>query len=107
DNMPNPGTFILSKRNNYYHGIAFDTARCIHGEENAIGTMLTEEGMDAKIKIILVIGPDEKICLPCGSCRMAIHKYSDNDVIILCSNLSLAKVEKHTISELYPNPYVE
>jgi len=107
DNIPNPGSFILSKKHNYYHGIAFDAARCIHGEENAIGNMLTEEGMNAKINIILIIGPDEKICMPCGMCRVAIHKYSDEDTIILCSNLSLANVEKHTISELYPHPYVE
>lgn len=41
---PGAGSYVLSKKNNIYHGVPFGVARWIHGEENAIGTMVTEEG---------------------------------------------------------------
>jgi cytidine deaminase len=105
DNGPNPGSFVLSDKNNYYHGIAYDTARCIHGEENAIGNMLTEEGMYARIRAILVVGPSDEICMPCGMCRVAIHRYKTENTVVLCSNLDFSKIERYAISDLYPRPY--
>ena len=99
------GSYVQSTTDSIYHGVPFEHIRCIHGEENAIGTMITEEGKEAKVKIILVVGSPDEIIMPCGICREAIRRYGVKDVTILCSNLSLSKIEKFTIQELYPHPY--
>lgn len=98
------GSFILSTKNKIYHGVPFDAAVSIHGEENAIGTMVTEEGKSAKFTIILIIGSPKETIMPCGRCRVAIKRYGTSNVTILCSTKSLTKIEKYTISELYPIP---
>jgi cytidine deaminase len=98
------GAFVLSVKNNIYHGIPFEAAVNIHGEENAIGSMITVEGMKSKFKIILIIGSPKEIIMPCGRCRVAIKRYGAKNATILCSNKSLTKIEKYTISEIYPMP---
>jgi len=99
------GSYVLSESDNIYHGVPFESIRGIHGEENAIGTMLTEEGKDSKFKMILIVGSQNEIIMPCGICREAIKRYGIENASILCSNLYLTKIEKFTISELYPHPY--
>ncbi len=98
------GSFVLSERGNIYHGIPFEAGVCVHGEENAIGTMLTEEGEDARFKMILIVGSENEIIMPCGRCRVAIKRYGTKDVSILCADKSLRKIEKFSIDELYPHP---
>jgi cytidine deaminase len=98
------GSFVLSTENKIYHGVPFDVAVCIHGEENAIGTMITEESRKAKFTIILIVGSPKETIMPCGRCRVAIKRYGTNDVTVLCSTKHLTKIEKYTISELYPIP---
>ena len=105
---PNPGSFVLSTKGKIYHGIALDTGiRTVHGEENAIGTMCTEESEKSRIKVILIISGTDEISMPCGICRCVIYSYKTKKTSILCANLSLSKVKKFTISELYPYPYIE
>jgi len=69
--------------------------------------MVTEEGWKSKFKIVLIVGYPKSIVMPCGMCRAAIIRYGIKNVSILCSNKSLTKIEKFTISELYPRPYIE
>lgn len=102
---PGAGSYVLSEKNNIYHGVPFGVARLIHGEENATGTMVTEEGTNAKFKIILIVSSSKEIVMPCGMCREAINRYGIKNATVLCSNLSLSKIEKFSISELYPCPY--
>jgi len=99
------GSCVLSENDNVYHGVPFEHIRCIHGEENAIGAMLTEEGKNSKFKIILIVGSPKEIIMPCGICREAIKRYGVENATVLCANLSLSKIKKFTISELYPYPY--
>lgn len=101
------GSYVLSKRNNIYHGIPFGVSRWIHGEENAIGAMVTKEGLNSKFKIVLIVGYPKRMVMPCGMCRVAIHKYGTKNSSVLCSNKSLSKIKKFKISELYPHPYEE
>jgi len=102
---PGAGSYVLSETNNVYHGVPFGVARWIHGEENAIGTMVTEEGISSKFRIILIVGSPKEIIVPCGLCREAISRYGTKKATVLCANLSLSKIKKFTISELYPHPY--
>ena len=102
---PGAGSYVLSEKDNIYHGVPFGVARWIHGEENAIGTMVTEEGENSKFIIILIVGSPEEIIMPCGMCREAINRYGVKNATVLCANLSLSKIKKFTISELHPYPY--
>jgi len=102
---PGAGSFVLSERAHIYHGVPFCAARWIHGEENAIGNMVTNEGENSRFKIILIVGSSQDIIMPCGICREAIKRYGVPDVVVLCANLSLTKIEKFRISDLYPYPY--
>jgi len=102
---PGAGSYVLSEKNNVYHGVPFGVARWIHGEENAIGTMVTEEGINSKFRIIVIVGSPKEMIMPCGMCREAISRYGTKNATVLCANLSLSKIKKFTISELYPHPY--
>ena len=62
--------------------------------------MVTKEGIEGRIKIILIVGGD--VTLPCGMCRVGIFRYGNEETSILCGNLSLSKVKKFSIEELYP-----
>lgn len=102
---PGAGSYVLSLDGNVYHGVPFSAARTIHGEENAIGTMLTEESVKARFRIILVVGGPQEMIMPCGMCRVAINRYGVEGASVLCSNLHLSEFRKFSISELYPYPY--
>ena len=98
------GAFVLSAKGKVYHGIPFETAVRIHGEENAIGAMLTAEGTKAKLEMVLVVGAPGEIIMPCGRCLVAIKRYGAKDAVVLCADKSLKKVRRFTISQLYPKP---
>jgi cytidine deaminase len=100
------GSFVLSNSGSVYHGVPVGAARWTHGEENAIGNMVTKEGVSSRIDMILIVGGDEDICMPCGICRTWIYKFGTEDTSILAGNQKLTKVEKFTISQLYPHPYM-
>lgn len=99
------GAFVMSESGAVYHGVPVGAARWMHVEENAIGTMVTQEGVSAKIKMIIIVGGGEDMCMPCGICRTWIHKFGTEKTSVLCSNLAMTKIGKFTISELYPIPY--
>jgi cytidine deaminase len=69
--------------------------------------MLTDEGVDSKFKVLLVVGSPHEIIMPCGICREAIHRYGAENATVLCSNQSFTKLEKFISRELYPHPYTE
>jgi len=102
---PGAGSFVLSEEGRIYHGVPFHAARSIHGEENAIGAMVTHETIKSKLKMILIVGPPHKIVTPCGICREAIYRYSGEEAIVLCADLHLSKIRRFTLSQLYPQPY--
>ena len=77
------GSYVLSTTDNIYHGVPLEHIRWVHGEENAIGTMITEEGKEAKLKIILVVGSPNDIIMPCGICREAIKRYGVKNASVL------------------------
>ena len=105
--QPGAGSYVLSEKNGIYHGVPFDVARCIHGEENAIGVMLSNEGIRSRLRMVLTVGEPEKPLMPCGMCRVAIQRYGVKNTTVLCCNQSLSKIRKFSISELYPHPYEE
>jgi|GEM_PF-3970077 len=99
------GSFVLSESGKIYHGMPFETGvLTIHGEENAVGNMLTAEGLNAKFKIILIVGAEDEIVTPCGRCRELIRKYGKRGCSVLCATKDLRKVVKFGIEDLLPYP---
>lgn len=49
------GAFVLSESGSVYHGVPVGAARWTHGEENAIGSMVTQEGVTSRVKMILIL----------------------------------------------------
>ena len=71
-------TAMLTAKGNIYTGICIDTA-CSLGlcaERNAIANMLTNA--ESEIVKMLIIMPDGKIGLPCGTCRELMMQLSPN-----------------------------
>jgi cytidine deaminase len=101
---PGAGSYVLSTTGRIYHGVPFIGARGIHGEENAIGSMITEEGLNARLETILVVGAPDEIIMPCGICRKTIWRFGVEGATVICTNQSLTKIRKFIISELYPYP---
>jgi len=102
---PGAGSFVLSEEGRIYHGVPFYAARSIHGEENAIGAMVTHETVRSKLRMILIVGSPHEIVTPCGICREAIYRYGGEEAIVLCTDLHLSKITRFTLSQLYPYPY--
>ncbi|UCD44911.1 MAG: hypothetical protein JSV27_12520 [Candidatus Bathyarchaeota archaeon] len=101
---PGAGSYILSTSGRIYHGVPFIGARGIHGEEDAIGSMITEEGLNARLETVLVVGAPDHIIMPCGICRKTIWRFGVEGATVICATQSLKKIKKFAISELYPHP---
>ena len=117
------GVAILNEREKIYRGC--NVERCTwtqttHAEQNAVDTMITEEGPSKIIKLGLVAGPDnltvalppvrdssfiniDQVPVPCGHCLQCIWENCFNDknieLISLCSNGQIAIT---TIDSAFP-----
>jgi len=122
------GSSIRSQRGNIYKGC--NVERCsytqsTHAEQNAIDSMIAQEG-PAKIKAIAVVAApaaqeleildfvdaevifgDPRSVASCGHCRQIIWENSFNDpnVIIYLVNVNTKKIYVTTIGELFPYPF--
>ena len=75
---------MLSTRGIVYQGIPYGTTRWNHGEKSAIGAMVNSEGINDKIRDILVMGSQDGIPTLCEMCRTAIKRHSADKVAVLC-----------------------
>ncbi|MBP3463855.1 MAG: hypothetical protein J6K45_05190 [Clostridia bacterium] len=93
---------ILTTRGNIYTGVCIDTA-CSLGccaERNAIGNMITNG--EHEIDMLVCIGNNDKIMMPCGACRellMQLSNYNKNMKILT----NLEKKNTITLEKLMPN----
>lgn len=114
-------SFVLSDSGKIYGGVASESKQPQAGfcaERHAIANMLLAETEKAKIVSILVAGPvpkkSKESATPCGICRIRIHEFSTSKTSVLCSDFIrkekgwfvFPKVDKYTITELYPHPYL-
>ena len=48
------------------------------------------------------------VCTPCGRCRQLIAEFADlggRDILVLCCNGDLSRIERRSLSELLPNRF--
>jgi cytidine deaminase len=112
--------FVMSDSGNIYDGACLETTISnggICGERHAIANMVLAESYRAKIKYIVVTDPAPKVqkhsTTPCGTCRHVIWQMGTPDTTVICiqyiqqkDGWIFPKIEKHTIKELYPHPYI-
>lgn len=76
---------------------AFPLGQC--AEAGAIAAMINNGGK--KIHQILIFGPTDKICPPCGGCRQKIQEFATADTKVHLSN-NKGDITTLTMAQLMP-----
>ena len=111
--------FILTDSGSIIDGACFEAGiahAVVCGERHAIASMVLQESYRSRIKSIVVADPvpSEQIHgrFPCGTCRNLIYKFGFPETTVFLlqyirsgENYTFPKIEKFTITELYPYPY--
>ena len=113
--------FLMSDSGSIYDGACFETTISnanICAERHAIANMVLAETYKATIKHIVVADPVPKLqkncTTPCGTCRHVIWTHGTKNTTVICiqyiqrkNSWEFPKMEKHTIKELYPYPFIK
>jgi len=76
---------------------AYGSSLC--AEMSAISAMITNGGR--KIKEVVIVVPDEKLCAPCGNCRQRIYEFGSPDTRVHLYNAA-GEHNTLTLNELLP-----
>ncbi|TNE57158.1 MAG: cytidine deaminase [Alphaproteobacteria bacterium] len=74
----------------------------ICAEASAIAAMVT--GGDTQIAEIVVVGPGEVICTPCGGCRQKIREFAAPDIQIHAGNKDKI-LKSYSMESLLPDSF--
>lgn len=79
---------------------AYPLGQC--AEAGAIGRMIADGAK--KIRSIVIVGPNEEFCFPCGGCRQKIAEFASSETEV---HLVTHSDEMHstTIGKLLPNAF--
>ena len=113
-------SFVLSDSGRIHDGASFEPGvahATVCGERCAIANMVLQESYSARIRGIVVADPvpalQERGTPPCGTCRHVIwlHGTPETTVLLLqyiqgVAGWTFPKLEKLTIGDLYPLPFV-
>jgi cytidine deaminase len=80
---------------------AYPVGNC--AEASAIAAMVGAG--EKEIAAILVIGPGEALCFPCGACRQRIREFAGAETRIHMWNSDGSRRETFTIEELLPRSF--
>ncbi|HLC76744.1 MAG TPA: hypothetical protein VJH04_00915 [archaeon] len=110
-------SFVMSNSGKIYDGACLESSiGGVCAERHALANMILAETYNAKAKIVVVADPVPKVqknsTTPCGTCRQFIWELGTPTTSIVCmqyiqnkGSWTFPKIEKHTIKELYPNPF--
>lgn len=99
------GAAILTPSGKTYVGCNVENAAFPQGvcaEASAISAMVGAG--ETAISEILVMGPDQEICTPCGGCRQKIKEFADNKTIIHAAN-SERILKSYSMDDLMPDGF--
>ena len=71
-------------------------------ERTAIFKAISEGGK--RIKKIAISSDSSNITFPCGICRQVITEFSDENTVIICSNVN-GDYKEYKLKELFPYPF--
>lgn len=96
------GASIMADNGGEYSGCNVENAAYPLGqcaEAGAIAAMINNGGK--KIEQLLIVGPTDKICPPCGGCRQKIHEFSTPETEVHLSN-NQGDITTLTMAQLMP-----
>jgi cytidine deaminase len=99
------GAAILSSSGNVYVGCNVENAAYPQGvcaEAGAISAMVTAG--DSHIAEIVVVGPGQDICTPCGGCRQKIKEFAGPATKIHAANTNVI-LKTYSIDDLLPDGF--
>jgi len=101
------GAAILADNGEIYAGCNVENAAYPQGqcaEATAIGSMIMGGG--GVIKHMVVVGPGEHLCTPCGGCRQRIREFSGNrgTPVTICDQRGNILLETNS-AELLPHSF--
>lgn len=101
------GAAILADNNQMYCGcnvenVSFPLGQCAEG--SAISNMIA--GGSTKIKEIVIVSPNDKICPPCGGCRQKISEFGDSETLVHLVTKD-GTTQTHTLASLLPLAFTE
>lgn len=79
---------------------AYPSTLC--AEMSAIGAMVTSGAR--KIKEVVIVVPEKKLCPPCGACRQRLYEFSSSDTLIHLYNAQ-GDHDTLTLDKLLPVPF--
>jgi cytidine deaminase len=96
---------IRTDTNQYFAGCnvenaAYGLTQC--AEANAIGTMVAQG--ERHIQEILILGPTDNLCTPCGACRQLIYEFAAEDTLIHLATTQGIKLSA-PLREFLPYPF--
>lgn len=99
------GAAIEADNGMIYAGCNVETAtyKSTCAESSAISVMISAGGK--KIKNILVIGPTEDECAPCGDCRQRILEFADSTTRIYTCTPSGKQMGVYSLNDLLPKSF--
>ena len=79
---------------------AYSSTLC--AEMTALGAMISNGGR--KIKEVVIVVPDKKLCPPCGACRQQLFEFAASDTLIHLYNVA-GDHKTLTMGDLLPVPF--
>jgi cytidine deaminase len=101
------GAAVMSASGAVYTGCNVENAAYPLGmcaEAMAIGNMILAE-KTGPIKTIVISGPGEHLCSPCGGCRQRIREFSDAETEIYICDHTGKVMMKTNLDELLPHSF--
>lgn len=98
---------VVTKDGREFNGVNVENASygaTICAERSAILSAVSAGYKKGDFKSLYVMCENDKIGMPCFSCRMVISELFDKDTPIICMNPA-GDEEIHTVEELCPYPF--
>lgn len=99
------GAAIEADNGAIYAGCNVETAtyKSTCAESSAISGMISAGGK--KIKNIVVVGPNEDECAPCGDCRQRILEFAESTTRIYTCTPSGKQMGSYSLNDLLPRSF--
>lgn len=79
---------------------AYPLGQC--AEAGAISSMIADGGK--QIRQIVIVGPDNEFCFPCGGCRQKLAEFSNSDTLVKLVRQD-DSMHMMSVAELLPNAF--
>ncbi len=99
------GSSIMAEGGSIYAGCNVETAnyKGICAEGSAISAMIYNG--DTVINTVVVIGPTEHLCTPCGDCRQRIREFATAKTEVIVVDCNGENKKEYLLDELLPDSF--